>query len=65
MGELIALTLIVWIQTHSGMDIGFGVSAIVMAMGLICLVSGTIYYRNKPPRGSILGPIVQVSFSFS
>ncbi|PWA72183.1 Major facilitator superfamily domain, general substrate transporter [Artemisia annua] len=60
MGELIALTLIVWIQTHSGMDIGFGVSAIVMAMGLICLVSGTIYYRNKPPRGSILGPIVQV-----
>ncbi|GJR67811.1 NRT1/ PTR family 4.3-like protein [Tanacetum coccineum] len=60
MGELIALTLIVWIQTHSGMDIGFGVSAIVMAMGLICLVSGTIYYRNKPPRGSILAPIVQV-----
>lgn len=60
MGELIALTLIVWIQTHSGMDIGFGVSAIVMSMGLICLVSGTIYYRNKPPRGSILAPIAQV-----
>nr|XP_043621074.1 protein NRT1/ PTR FAMILY 4.3-like [Erigeron canadensis] len=60
MGELIALTLIVWIQTHSGMDIGFGVSAIVMAMGLICLVSGTIFYRNKPPRGSILTPIAQV-----
>ncbi|KAF5781859.1 putative proton-dependent oligopeptide transporter family, MFS transporter superfamily [Helianthus annuus] len=59
-GELIALTLIVWIQTHSGMDIGFGVSAIVMAMGLICLVSGTIYYRNKPPRGSVLVPIAQV-----
>lgn len=60
MGELIALTLIVWIQTHSGMDIGFGVSAIVMAMGLICLVSGTVYYRNKPPHGSILTPIAQV-----
>ncbi|XP_076906915.1 protein NRT1/ PTR FAMILY 4.3-like [Bidens hawaiensis] len=59
-GELVALTLIVWIQTHSGMDIGFGVSAIVMALGLICLVSGTIYYRNKPPRGSILVPIAQV-----
>ncbi|XP_071725564.1 protein NRT1/ PTR FAMILY 4.3-like [Rutidosis leptorrhynchoides] len=59
-GELIALTLIVWIQTHSGMDIGFGVSAIVMAMGLICLVSGTLFYKNKPPQGSILAPILQV-----
>ncbi|XP_076937702.1 protein NRT1/ PTR FAMILY 4.3-like [Bidens hawaiensis] len=59
-GELVALTLIVWIQTQSGMDIGFGVSAIVMALGLICLVSGTIFYRNKPPRGSILVPIAQV-----
>lgn len=59
-GELVALTLVVWIQTHSGMDIGFGVSAIVMAMGLISLVSGTVFYRNKPPRGSILVPIAQV-----
>ncbi|KAK1440402.1 hypothetical protein QVD17_06229 [Tagetes erecta] len=59
-GELIALTLVVWIQTHSGMDIGFGVSAIVMAMGLISLVSGTVFYRNKPPRGSVLTPIAQV-----
>ncbi|KAI3752616.1 hypothetical protein L2E82_24651 [Cichorium intybus] len=59
-GELVALTFLVWIQTHSGMDIGFGVSAIVMAMGLICLVSGTLFYRNKPPQGSILAPILQV-----
>ncbi|KAD3067397.1 hypothetical protein E3N88_35277 [Mikania micrantha] len=59
-GELVALTLVVWIQTHSGMDIGFGVSAIVMAMGLVCLVSGTVFYRNKPPRGSILVPVAQV-----
>ncbi|KAI3770450.1 hypothetical protein L6452_01584 [Arctium lappa] len=60
MGELIALTLLVYIQTHSGMDIGFGVSAIIMAMGLICLVSGSLFYRNKPPQGSILSPILQV-----
>ncbi|CAH1450738.1 unnamed protein product [Lactuca virosa] len=59
-GELVALTFLVWIQTHSGMDIGFGVSAIVMAMGLICLVSGTIFYRNKRPQGSILVPVLQV-----
>ncbi|KAL6184016.1 hypothetical protein ACLB2K_045423 [Fragaria x ananassa] len=59
-GELIALTLLVWVQTHSGMDVGFGVSAAVMAMGLICLVSGTLYYRNKPPQRSIFTPIAQV-----
>lgn len=60
MGELIALTVLVWVQTHSGMDIGFGVSAAAMAFGLISLVSGTLYYRNKPPQGSILTPIAQV-----
>ena len=60
MGELVALTILVWVQTHSGMDIGFGVSAAAMAFGLISLVSGTLYYRNKPPQGSILTPIAQV-----
>lgn len=59
-GELIALTFLVWIQTNSGMDIGFGVSAIIMAIGLICLVAGSLFYRNKPPQGSILSPILQV-----
>lgn len=61
-GELIALTLLVWVQTHSGMDVGFGVSAAAMAMGLIFLVSGTLYYRNKPPQRSIFTPIAQVTF---
>ncbi|XP_068649383.1 protein NRT1/ PTR FAMILY 4.4-like [Aristolochia californica] len=59
-GELIALTVLVWVQTKSGMDVGFGVSAAAMAMGLISLISGTLFYRNKPPRGSILTPIAQV-----
>lgn len=61
LGELVALTLLVWLQTHSGMDIGFGVSAAAMALGLISLVCGTIFYKNKPPRGSIITPIAQVS----
>ncbi|CAN4110780.1 unnamed protein product [Withania somnifera] len=60
MGELIALTLLVYVQTHSGMDVGFGVSAAAMALGLICLVCGTPFYRNKPPQGSIFTPIAQV-----
>ena len=60
LGELVALTLLVYVQTHSGMDIGFGVSAAAMAMGLIIIISGTLLYRNKPPRGSVLTPIAQV-----
>jgi dipeptide/tripeptide permease len=60
MGELIALTLLVWVQTHSGMDVGFGVSAAVMAVGLVSLISGTTFYRNKLPHGSIFTPVAQV-----
>ncbi|KAH6818965.1 Major facilitator superfamily protein [Perilla frutescens var. frutescens] len=60
MGELIALTILVYVQTHSGMDVGFGVSAAAMAMGLITMIAGTLLYRNKPPQGSILTPIAQV-----
>ncbi|XP_059631048.1 protein NRT1/ PTR FAMILY 4.4-like [Cornus florida] len=59
-GELVALTVLVWVQTHSGMDVGFGVSAAAMAVGLISLISGTFVYRNKPPHGSIFTPIAQV-----
>lgn len=59
-GELVALTVLVWVQTHSGMDVGFGVSAAAMAVGLICLISGSFAYRNSPPRGTIFTPIAQV-----
>ncbi|KAI3464242.1 hypothetical protein Pfo_020905 [Paulownia fortunei] len=59
-GELVALTVLVWVQTHSGMDVGFGVSAAAMAVGLIFLISGSFIYRNSPPRGSIFTPIAQV-----
>ena len=60
-GELVALTALIWVQTHSGMFFGFGVSAAAMAAGLLCLISGTCSYRNSPPRGSIFTPIAQVS----
>lgn len=43
-GQLLAVTLLVWLQTHSGMDVGFGVSAAAMAVGLLCLLSGTSLY---------------------
>ncbi|XP_022930188.1 protein NRT1/ PTR FAMILY 4.4-like [Cucurbita moschata] len=59
-GELIALTLLVWVQTHSGMDLGFGVSTAAMLLALISLLSGASFFRNNPPRGSIFTPIAQV-----
>ncbi|XP_062225717.1 protein NRT1/ PTR FAMILY 4.3-like [Phragmites australis] len=59
-GELVALTVLVWVQTHSGMDVGFGISAVAMAAGLVSLVSGAAFYRNKPPQGSIFAPIARV-----
>ncbi|KAK1287782.1 putative peptide/nitrate transporter [Acorus calamus] len=59
-GELIALTVLVYVQTRSGMDVGFGVSAAAMTLGLMCLVSGAVFYRNKPPQGSIFSPIAKV-----
>lgn len=59
-GELVALTVLVWVQTRSGMDVGFGVSAAAMAVGLVCLVAGVGFYRNKPPQGSIFTPIAKV-----
>ncbi|KAL6517822.1 hypothetical protein OROMI_033523 [Orobanche minor] len=60
MGELIALTVLVYVQTHSGMDIGFSVSVAAMVMGLVSLIFGVVRYKNKPPRGTILKPIAQV-----
>ncbi|CAL9764628.1 unnamed protein product [Musa acuminata subsp. burmannicoides] len=59
-GELIALTVLVWVQTRSGMDVGFGVSAAAMAVGLVILICGAFFYRNKPPQGSIFTPIARV-----
>uniref|UniRef100_A0A0E0K152 Major facilitator superfamily (MFS) profile domain-containing protein n=1 Tax=Oryza punctata TaxID=4537 RepID=A0A0E0K152_ORYPU len=59
-GELVALTALVWVQTHSGMGVGFGVSAAAMAGALACVASGAPLYRNEPPRGSIFTPIARV-----
>ncbi|XP_058752613.1 protein NRT1/ PTR FAMILY 4.4-like [Vicia villosa] len=60
LGELIALTVLIWVQTHSGMDAGFAVSAAVMAMAFMSFISGTLYYRNKSPQPTVFRPILQV-----
>ncbi|KAM0034747.1 hypothetical protein Hdeb2414_s0015g00438461 [Helianthus debilis subsp. tardiflorus] len=40
----------------AGMDIGFGVSAAAMAIGLIYLLCGTPLYRNKLTSGTLAFP---------
>lgn len=59
-GELIALTFLVWIQSRCGMDVGFGVSASVMVLGLVSITIGTPFYRNRVPQGSVLTRVAQV-----
>lgn len=59
-GQLVALTLLVWLQTNYGMDVGFGVSAAAMAAALVIFISGSCRYRNNLPRGTIFTPIAQV-----
>uniref|UniRef100_A0A0E0ME42 Major facilitator superfamily (MFS) profile domain-containing protein n=1 Tax=Oryza punctata TaxID=4537 RepID=A0A0E0ME42_ORYPU len=46
-GELVALTVLVWVQTRSGMDVGFGVSAAAMAVGLVSLVFVAAVTKRK------------------
>jgi hypothetical protein len=46
------------------MDVGFGVSAGAMGIGLVSLVAGVFFYRNKPPQGSICTPIAKVRFLY-
>eukprot|EP01018_Ginkgo_biloba_P023009 Gb_32890 [translate_table: standard] len=59
-GSLIALTLLVWVQDNIGRYWGFGISATVMFMAFVGLLSGTALYRNKVPKGSPLTRILQV-----
>ncbi|RRT70491.1 hypothetical protein B296_00023265 [Ensete ventricosum] len=57
-GELIALTVLVWVQTRSGMDVGFIVSAAAMAMALISLVFVAAFSKRKQVCPSIVGDLV-------
>jgi dipeptide/tripeptide permease len=61
--ELVALTVLVWVQTHFGMGVGFAMSAAAMLVGVISLLAGASFYRNKPPKGSIFTPIARVRAS--
>ncbi|KAE8668597.1 putative RING/U-box superfamily protein [Hibiscus syriacus] len=38
-GKLVALTLLVWVQSHIRMDVGFGIPAAAIGIGMISLIS--------------------------
>uniref|UniRef100_A0ACD5V3Y3 Uncharacterized protein n=1 Tax=Avena sativa TaxID=4498 RepID=A0ACD5V3Y3_AVESA len=59
-GACVGLILVVWLENYKGWDIGFGVCAILILLGLLIVAAGLPFYRNQVPEGSPLTPILQV-----
>jgi dipeptide/tripeptide permease len=59
-GGFIGLILVVWLQNDKGWDIGFGLCAILILLGLLVVAVGLPFYRNQIPEGSPLTRILQV-----
>ncbi|EHA8590171.1 protein NRT1/ PTR FAMILY 4.6 [Cocos nucifera] len=59
LGGFIGLTLVVWIE-NKRWDIGFGISALTVLLGLVAVASGVSFYRIQIPEGSPLTRILQV-----
>ncbi|XP_006652449.1 protein NRT1/ PTR FAMILY 4.5-like [Oryza brachyantha] len=59
-GSFIGLILIVWLQNYKGWDIGLGVCALLILLGLLLVAAGLPFYRNQIPEGSPLTRILQV-----
>ncbi|KAG6558302.1 hypothetical protein Mapa_000052 [Marchantia paleacea] len=59
-GGLMAVTLLVYIQTSLGRGWGFGTLAIIMLLSLVLLLSGRKTYRYRNPTGSPLTHALQV-----
>uniref|UniRef100_A0A453CAF5 Peptide transporter PTR1 n=1 Tax=Aegilops tauschii subsp. strangulata TaxID=200361 RepID=A0A453CAF5_AEGTS len=59
-GGFVGLILIVWLENYKGWDIGLGVCAILILLGLLIVAAGFPFYRNQVPQGSPLTRILQV-----
>ncbi|CAM0904040.1 unnamed protein product [Alopecurus aequalis] len=59
-GGFVGLILIVWLQKYKGWDIGLGLCAILILLGLLVVAAGLPFYRNQIPEGSPLTRILQV-----
>uniref|UniRef100_A0A0E0KS75 Uncharacterized protein n=1 Tax=Oryza punctata TaxID=4537 RepID=A0A0E0KS75_ORYPU len=60
LGGFIGLILIVWLENYKGWDIGFGVCALLILLGLLVVAAGLPFYRNQVPEGSPLTRMLQV-----
>ncbi|KAG6736254.1 hypothetical protein POTOM_061012 [Populus tomentosa] len=59
-GELVASSVLVWIQMNVGWGWGFGVPAVAMAVAVVFFFLGSKLYRIQKPGGSPITRIVQV-----
>ncbi|XP_066350064.1 protein NRT1/ PTR FAMILY 4.3-like isoform X1 [Miscanthus floridulus] len=59
-GGFVGLIFIVWLENYKGWDIGLGLSAILILLGLLVFAAGLPFYRNQVPEGSPLTRILQV-----
>ncbi|KAF7029718.1 hypothetical protein CFC21_041400 [Triticum aestivum] len=59
-GGFVGLILIVGIENYKGWDIGLGVCAILILLGLLIVAAGFPFYCNQVPQGSPLTRILQV-----
>ncbi|WVZ86218.1 hypothetical protein U9M48_033037 [Paspalum notatum var. saurae] len=59
-GGFVGLVFMVWLENYKGWDIGLGLSAILILLGLLVVTTGLPFYRNEVPEGSPLTRILQV-----
>ncbi|KAH9322869.1 hypothetical protein KI387_017508 [Taxus chinensis] len=59
-GAAVGVTVVVWLMNNKGWDVGFGICAAGIFIGIISLTAGITTYRNKVPGGSPLTRIAQV-----
>ncbi|KAL6652478.1 hypothetical protein ACP70R_011403 [Stipagrostis hirtigluma subsp. patula] len=59
-GGFVGLIFTVWLENYKGWDIGLGFCAILILLGLLGVVAGLPFYRNKVPEGSPLTRMLQV-----
>ncbi|XP_006656464.1 protein NRT1/ PTR FAMILY 8.3-like [Oryza brachyantha] len=58
--SVISTTGMVWVQDHYGWALGLGIPAMVLAVGLFCLVAASRAYRFQTTHGSPLTRVCQV-----
>ncbi|KAH9322868.1 hypothetical protein KI387_017507 [Taxus chinensis] len=59
-GAAVGVTVVVWLMNNKGWDVGFGICAAGVFIGIISLAAGITTYRNKVPGGSPLTRIAQL-----